>query len=84
MNELIPPALVALSGAILTCLLPQVRKQRSRLLHLLKAGALVGGIDLVVELIGTYSGGWTYNESRLFLFGTVPCELPILFVSSGV
>ena len=84
MNELTPPALVALSGAILICLLPQVRKQRTHLLHLLKAGTLVGGIDLIVELIGTYSGGWTYNESRLFLFGTVPCELPILFISSGV
>ncbi|MAA77851.1 MAG: hypothetical protein CL916_01220 [Deltaproteobacteria bacterium] len=84
MNELTPPALVAFLGAVLICLLPQVRHNRVYLLHIFKAGALVGAIDLMVELIGTYSGGWTYHESSLFLFGTVPGELPLLFISSGI
>ena len=84
MNELAPPALAALIGAILICSLPQVRHKPIHLLHLFKSGALVGAIDLIVELIGTYSGAWTYHESSLFLFGTVPCELPVLFIASGI
>ena len=84
MTELTLPALIALIGALLICSLPWIRTRRGSLQHLLKAGALVGGVDLIVELIGTYTGGWTYHSSRCFIFGTVPIELPILFTSSGV
>ena len=44
----------------------------------------MGVVDLVVELMGTYTGAWTYHHSALFLFKTVPIELPILFTSSGI
>ena len=79
-----PPAFIALIGAILICVLPQVRKKPTHLVHLFKLGALVGAINLIVELISTYSRAWTYHESSLFLFGIIPCELPILSIASGI
>jgi hypothetical protein len=52
--------------------------------HLLRGGVLVGLADLVVELVGTHTGGWHYNKSVFFITGTVPIELVVLFTSSGV
>jgi len=83
-NELTLPALVGLVGAVTFFLSPWVRRDPEARAHLLKAGLLVGGVDLIVELLGTYTGGWTYHHSALFVFKTVPVELPVLFTSSGV
>lgn len=84
MHELIPPTLIALCGALGFLLFAWKVWGKASLHHLLRAGLLVGMVDLCVELMGTYTGGWTYQRSLQMIFGTVPIELPILFTSSGV
>ena len=47
-------------------------------------GFLAAIFDIIIEVIGTFNELWTYTESILFLFGTVPVELPLMFFMAGV
>ena len=83
-HELTFVAAVAALGALIFMWRPPAPSGWQARRHLLRGGALVGLTDLVVELVGTHTGGWHYNESIYFLTGTVPIELVILFSSAGI
>ncbi len=83
-HELIPLAGIALFGAVLFFLRPPTPGGAAARSHMLKGGVLVCGADFLVEFMGTHTGGWTYNKSLLFITGTIPIELVILFFSCGV
>jgi hypothetical protein len=74
----------ALTGALFFLAYYWRRADYDALKELGRAGLIVCVADLIVELTGTYTGAWTYHASHLFVFKTVPAELPILFASSGV
>ena len=84
MDGLAVLALIGLLGAALLLLAPPAPGGREVRLHLLRCGALVLLLDLVVELVGTHVGMWSYNRSVYFLAGRVPIELPGLFGGGGV
>ncbi len=84
MHELLPPTCVASLGALLFIVRSVYQKDIKATKVMLKAGLIVCIADLIIELIGTHTEAWTYHVSHLFVFKTVPIELPILFSSSGV
>ncbi len=77
-------ALIAMGGAIPLLLWATVTKNRTVLRNALIVGSLAGGLDVVVESIGTFNKLWTYEKSAFFLFGHVPIELPLMFFGAGV
>jgi hypothetical protein len=83
-HELTALALLAAAGAALFLWRPPAPGGAQARKHLLRGGLIVGLADLVVELVGTHTGGWHYNKSLFFITGTVPVELLVLFFSSGV
>ncbi len=83
-HELTAIALLAAVGAALFLWRPPQPGGAPARRHLLRAGLIVGLADLLVELVGTHTGGWTYHKSVFFITGTVPIELVVLFFSSGV
>ena len=83
-HELTLIAAIAALGALIFLWRPPNPGGRPARRHLLRSGLIVGLTDLVVELVGTHTGGWHYNESLFFITGTVPIELVVLFSSAGV
>ena len=77
-------ALVAMGGAIPLLLWSWLKKKDTLLRNALIIGGLAGGLDIIVESIGTFNKLWTYEKSAYFLFGHVPIELPLMFFGAGV
>ena len=63
MHELIPLSGFALSGALLFLGYFIKQNDKSAITHLLNAGLIVCATDFVVEALGTFTGGWTYQYS---------------------
>jgi hypothetical protein len=83
-NELLVIDLIGLVPSVLAIGWCLAKGRRALLRQMLGMGAFAGGVDLAVELTGTTTGMWGYNESLFMIAGHVPVELIIMFICAGI
>jgi hypothetical protein len=83
-NELLVIDIIGLVPSALAVAWCVVKGRGAVLRQMLWMGALVGGLDLAVELTGTTTGMWSYKESVAMIAGHVPIELIVMFICAGM